>query len=111
MFASIISRDGGCPWGETGMTSAKWLDVPTELVTIRDLVATQPGILLHALSEDYEAPPIGGDPLPHVVAWRGRSYLEDGHHRVVRAALRGASEVEARVLEIPDGGGNQKVHA
>jgi hypothetical protein len=101
MFKAIISRDNGCPWGETGMTSGKWLDIPTTLVPIRELIATQPGVLLHALSD--EAPtPVGGDRFPHVIRWQGSLYLEDGHHRVVRARLNGRRAVRARVLALSD---------
>ena len=105
MFKGIISRDNGCPWGETGMSSAKWLDVPTAVLPIRELVATQPGVLLHALADDVPSP-VGGDPFPHVIRWRGCLYLEDGHHRVVRARLNGRRAVRVRVLAVEDGNGS-----
>jgi hypothetical protein len=98
VFKAIISRDNGEPWGETGMTSAKWLDVPTTPVRVRDLIATQPGVLLHALTEGE--PPVGGDPHPHVIDWAGSLYLEDGHHRAVRALISGNDTITARVLRV-----------
>lgn len=98
MFRGIISRDQGEPWGPTGMTSTKWLDVPTEVVCIADLVATQPGVLLHALVDDTE--PVGGDAHPHVIEWDGTLYLEDGHHRAMRARLDGYRTLTARVLRV-----------
>ena len=101
MFADIISRDNGCPWGDTGMTTAKWLHIPTRTVTIAHLIATQPGVLLHALRDDAPTP-VGGDPIPHVIAWDGHLYLEDGHHRVLRAALQGNTHIEARVLTVDE---------
>jgi len=100
-FKRIISRDNGVPWGETGMTSKKWLKVETESIPVSMLIATQPGVLLHALSEEYSGEPIGGDKHPHVIYWRGEYYLEDGHHRVLRAMLRGEKSVEVRVLTAP----------
>lgn len=99
MFKGIISRDSGCPWGETGMSSAKWLDVPARAVSIADLHATQPGVYLHALSG--ETVPVGGDQLPHVIDWAGEMYLEDGHHRVIRALIAGSKTVHACVLHVP----------
>lgn len=99
MFKAIISRDDGCPWGETGMTTARWREeVEPEAVAIADLIATQPGILLHALTADWEAEPVGGDPVPHVIDHGGLLYLEDGHHRVMRAALAGQATIDARVF-------------
>lgn len=98
MFAGIISRDHGCPWPDTGMTSTTWLTVPGREVTIAQLTATQPGLLLQALTGD--AVPVGGDPTPHVIQWNGNLYLEDGHHRAARAALAGHTSITARVLVI-----------
>lgn len=83
------------------MSSAKWLGVMPEVVTIEDLTATQPGVLLHALIG--VGTPVGGDPLPHVIDWRGVRYLEDGHHRVMRALLRGEHTIVARVLHLGTG--------
>lgn len=99
MFADVISRDGGAPWGVTDMTSEKWRYVPTRAVLIANLIATQPGVLFEALASDM--PPVGGDPYPHVIEWRGRRYLEDGHTRTVRRALAGHSYIVARVLVVP----------
>ena len=101
MFKAIISRDNGCPWGETGMSTAKWLRIPVRELPIADLIATQPGVLLHALHDDAPTP-VGGDPMPHVIAWQGQHYLEDGHHRVVKRRLDGHTTVVARVLTIDD---------
>lgn len=98
-LSGVITREDGDPWGKTGMTSAKWRNVPSQTVFIADLTATQPGVLFAGLIEDRE--PEGGDPYPHVVKWGGRLYLEDGHHRVMRAALRGDFTVTVRVIEVP----------
>jgi hypothetical protein len=97
-FKGIISRDGGEPWGPTGMTSLAWLRIPTELIQIRHLIATQPGVYFEALIRPRT--PVGGDEYPHVIFWRDDAYLEDGHTRVIRAALRGESMIEARVLRV-----------
>lgn len=99
MFKRIITRDNGCPWGETDMTSQKWLDVPTALFPISQLIATQPGVLLHALADNVPMP-VGGDIYPHVIHWNNEFYLEDGHHRVVRARLQGEQFVLARYLSL-----------
>lgn len=101
LFKDIVSRDAGTPWGETGMTPRKWYEVPTEIVVIRELIATQPGLYLRALMDP--SLPVGGDPLPHVIAWRGEMYLEDGHHRAMQAHLSGAKTMLARVLTITEG--------
>lgn len=73
MFKAVISRDGGEPWGPTGMTSAKWLGVPLQMVRIGDLIATQPGLLIEALAGPTS--PVGGDAFPHVIRWRDGLYL------------------------------------
>jgi hypothetical protein len=110
VFKRIISREGDVPWGETGMTSKKWLKVPVEEVFIDQLIATQPGVLLHALSDEYTQAAVGGDRYPHVIFWHGEYYLEDGHHRVVRTLLRGRATIEARVLTPPKRPAKMKVN-
>lgn len=98
VFAGVINRDEGSPWGTSGMSSMTWLSVPAELVPLRALIMTQPGILFSALLSP--GLPVGGDLLPHVIDWQGALYLEDGHHRAVRAALAGEDSILARVLRL-----------
>lgn len=98
MFKAVISRDHGEPWGSTGMSSAKWKHIGARPVLIADLIATQPGVHFAPLIEHRT--PVGGDELPHVIAWRGGLYLEDGHHRAIRAALAGRKTIMARVLHL-----------
>lgn len=99
MFAGVdTARD----WPPGGMTTRRWmLEVPVQRVPLHDLVATQPGIFLAPLID--ARPPVSGDPFVHVRVWRGIPYLEDGHTRAVRAALNGATHIDARVLRC--GGG------
>lgn len=100
MFKAIISRDNGEPWGSSGMTTQRWIDeVPGALVHIPNLIATQPGVYLSAIMEPTSSPTL--DPLPHVILWEGELYLEDGHHRVVRAMFQGERYIIARVLQLP----------
>lgn len=98
MLAGVISRDEGCPWGTSGQTSATWLTVPVKVVQIRNLIATQPGLLWSALIA--ETTPVGADRYPHVIEYEGKQYLEDGHHRVARAALRGKNLIAVRYLVV-----------
>lgn len=100
MFKGI---DTTRPWPKAGMTTEKWKQVPAFTVDIRDLIATQDGVKILPLwvREDSS---YCGDPLPHVVSWRGNLFLEDGHHRAVRRLIRGETTVLARVLTIIDHG-------
>lgn len=97
VFLRVISRKNGCPWGTSGKTSATWLDVPVVSVPVNTLIATQDGIFFQPLIGPVDVP-VGGDVYPHVIVWGGENYLEDGHHRVVRAMLTGLETIEARVL-------------
>lgn len=95
MFAGI---DDSRPWPAGGMTTARWtLEVPLRRIPIGDLIATQSGVHLAPLIADT-ASSHSGDPYPHVRWWNGAPHLEDGHHRVLRAALNGATHVTARLL-------------
>lgn len=100
MFAGMIDKSNGAPWGHTGLDTAAWMAqvVPTA-VKISELVATQPGVYFAPLiATDHQ--PLYGDPYPHVVRFEDTLYLEDGHSRVMRALLRGKLFVWARVLEL-----------
>ena len=94
MLAGIISREGGDPWPAHGLSSRTWLDLPVAEFVINELIATQDGVYLAPLVNPVE--PVGGDPLPHVVTHAGRHYIEDGHHRVVSALIRGEETILAR---------------
>lgn len=85
------------PYPITGLTSELWADVPLQYVVFDDLTTTQDGVLLHVLL-DCERTPFSGDTFPHVVAHDGSLYLEDGHTRVVRDALRGYAGSWMRVF-------------
>lgn len=61
------------------------------------LVPTQDGVWWRALVDNTRR---GPDPFPNVVEWRGTKYLEDGHHRVARALVRGEVGGMARVVRI-----------
>lgn len=96
MFKGIASRD----WPPTGLTTQGWIDqVPPQYVPIRTLWATQPHLHTHALTTTH-TPTHGTDDLPHVIHWAGEYYIEDGHHRIIRAALRGHSMIRARVFHV-----------
>ena len=75
-----------------------WADVPPRAVRLEQLTTTKSALNLHDLLADDST--FYGDLFPHVVVWRGRSFLEDGLHRALRAALHGRPAVHARVLVV-----------
>jgi hypothetical protein len=83
------------PYPPTNLSTQTWpkhsivLDVP-----VKNLFLTQKGVWIEAL---FRSGSHSGDDTPHVVLWRGNYYLEDGHHRVVSAALAGHKTIYARV--------------
>jgi hypothetical protein len=74
------------PYPPTGLTTARWAaEVKPVVVRLETLILTQDGVRIGPLFGvlDRES-----DAFPHAVDHHGQLYLEDGHHRVVRAALR-----------------------
>lgn len=68
--------------------------LPAVAVLTRNLLPTQPIVLIeHLLSDVYQ----GLDPCPHVVELSGRLYVHNGHHRWMRAYLRGIEALLCRV--------------
>jgi hypothetical protein len=91
-FAGIVATR---PYPPTGL--ATWAGVPVETVDLAALVLTQRHLGSIAALFGAERRP-GGDAYPQVVRWAGVDYLEDGHHKVCRAALwRGALAMRMRV--------------
>ncbi len=81
-FAGIVDTRLYPP---TGLTTARWrAEVPVEDVEFAGLWLTQRGVNIPAL---FGMSVRKNDGYPCVVAWNGIYLLEDGHHRVVRAAL------------------------
>lgn len=91
------------PWPVTGLTTRLWVDtVDVRMVTFDRLHLGQdhldiPGLFGFTRRTD-------ADVYPHVVVWRDTWYLEDGHHRVVRAALQGGKALPMRVFHSPTDG-------
>lgn len=88
------------PYRQTGLTTERWMkEVPVRSVPFENLFLTQAGVLIAPLFSNGSS--YTGDSTPHTVLWRGNYYLEDGHHRVTRAALEGHLAVWARVFMHP----------
>lgn len=85
------------PYPSTGLTTARWMaEVPTEMVMFSRLYLTQDKLSIPGLL-GYNTYSV--DIYPHVVRWQDTLYLEDGHHRVLRAALRNALGMPMRVFK------------
>lgn len=91
------------PWPRTGMSTQQWMEIEPVEVAIRELHYSQPTVSISALLAVADGEldvSYSGDELPHVITFRGTQYVEDGHHRVVVAAIRGEKQILARVLEV-----------
>jgi len=89
------------PYPPTGLSTLLWPMNSTVMhVPLENMILTQDGVFIEPqfrTSGSYS-----GDDVPHVVLWRGNYYLEDGHHRVIPAALAGHKSIIARVFISPD---------
>lgn len=83
-FKGIVQKR---PYPPTGLSTARWIvEVPTRPTAMHTLTLTQTGVRIGGLF-GVKSAHAAADDFPHVVAYNGQLYLEDGHHRVVRAAL------------------------
>jgi len=74
------------------------VECPVVAVRTADLVPTQEHVVIaRLLALDAGGPCEGPDPYPHIVAWCGRLYVHNGHHRWLRALLRGRRWLLVRV--------------
>jgi len=69
-------------------------------VRLDELVTTKTVLALDKLLEEDST--FYGDLFPHVVAWKGTLYLEDGMHRALRAALQQRNVLHVRVLDLDE---------
>lgn len=105
---SIIERvmpfrgiDTTRPYPPTGLSTARWVqEVDVEPVLFSTLVLTQTGVRIAPLFAGPADLNRRHDELPHVVDFNGTRYLEDGHHRVVRAAVAGSTGMLMRVFRV-----------
>lgn len=79
-----------------------WLRIPPRMVRLDQLTTIRAELDLRTLLAEDST--FFGDLFPHVVAWRGELYLEDGLHRALRSALANRRAMHARVLHISDDG-------
>lgn len=91
-------RDGR-PYPDHGLTLRDWATVPPRSVRLDQLVTTKRVLELDKLLADDST--FFGDLFPHVVAWQGTLYLEDGLHRALRAALQQRTSINVRVYSPP----------
>jgi len=88
----------GKPYPEHGLSTRDWSRIPPRQIRLDELVTTTTVLALdRLLSEDST---FYGDLFPHAVKWQGVTYLEDGLHRAVRAALRNRVVLHARVFDM-----------
>lgn len=86
------------PYPDHGLRPRDWAQIPPRQVRLDRLITTKAVLdLHHLLAKDST---FYGDLFPHVVAWRGELYLEDGLHRALRSALHQRSVIHARVLDL-----------
>jgi Arc/MetJ family transcription regulator len=90
-------RDGR-PYPDHGLSARDWANVPPRTIRLDELIATKRRLELDQLLDDDST--FYGDLFPHAVAWHGETYLEDGLHRALRAALQGRTTLHVRILDL-----------
>jgi hypothetical protein len=70
-------------------------NAPVRIIPINTLYTTQPTVGREHVRKLLREP---WSDLPLVMPWQGRWALQDGHHRITAAVLRGARLVKVRVV-------------
>jgi Arc/MetJ family transcription regulator len=90
-------RDGR-PYPDHGFSTRDWATIAPRTIRLAELTATKRELALdHLLDEDST---FYGDLFPHAVHYKGETYLEDGLHRALRAALQNRRTLHVRVLDL-----------
>ena len=90
-------RDGR-PYPDHGFSTRDWAVIPPRQIRLDTLTTTKRELALDALLADDST--FYGDLFPHAVQWHGETYLEDGLHRALRAALQQRNVIHVRVLDL-----------
>jgi Arc/MetJ family transcription regulator len=90
-------RDGR-PYPDHGFSTRDWAMIPPRQIRLDTLTTTKRELALDALLADDST--FYGDLFPHAVQWHGETYLEDGVHRALRAALQQRNVIHVRVLDL-----------
>jgi hypothetical protein len=93
-FPGIVER----PYDQDDLVDTDWSAVAAEFVEFRNLWLTQTRLSVAAMlgQSSYST-----DAFPRAVHFAGQMFLEDGHHRIVRAALQGWNGTNVRVIRTP----------
>lgn len=89
-FAGIVSKED-IP---EGPEAEEWLKVAPTQIFLSQLYLTQNQVFAMQLFNENSFSPVW------VGCWQGFYYVYNGHHRVVKAALRGDLTINARVCII-----------
>ncbi len=77
-----------------------WLDIPVSWVLPESLTPTQSDVAVsRLLHHKYGGSAEAGDYCIHVVAYEGRLYIHDGHHRWTIAMLLNSITIPARIVD------------
>lgn len=91
-FPGIAER----PYDQALLAVVPWSTITPRRVRFAELWLTQDRLTIAAM---LGLRSFSTDPNPRVVRFEGKLFLEDGHHRVIRAALRGRPAASMRVVD------------
>ncbi len=76
-------------------------DLPETTFTIADLHAGQPGVEESVVKKYIESGKLKSDNGEAVVIrWKGKNYLQDGHHRAVASVLTGQPTMKGKLIDL-----------
>jgi hypothetical protein len=104
--SEVSYRQSPFPMGKKPFVPG-WLmkQAQVEQVNLRDLHSSQSRVTEHGVQQYLKAPPGKEKPEDLPIVYRthdGHSVIQDGHHRLTAAHLRGAAVAHARVVHVPE---------
>lgn len=88
------------PYPVSGLTTSRWkTEVGLKEIDFDKIILTQDGVNIFRLFNEIKLDETADD-YPHIIVFEDVLYLEDGHHRVCRAALKGNTSLVMRVYKV-----------